>query len=181
MTPVIDAVFPLARFPGGARAARGPQGLRQGRRDVLDRPRRPTRGASCTQAPIRRRRLAARRARPRPVMVGARARGLRASPARSGRSGRATSAPRSPARSARCCRPTGRRSPTSAPPSRRSARPRSRAIARGAWDNLGRTGAEYPHLGDAVRLRSRQRRCRAASRSTASSISSPCGTTAGPA
>ena len=35
MTPVIDAVFPLGGFRAGAGAARRPQGLRQGRRDVL--------------------------------------------------------------------------------------------------------------------------------------------------
>ncbi len=67
--------------------------------------------------------------------------------AASGRSGRQTSARRSRGGSGPCCRRIARRLPTSAPHSPRRARPNCSELALAAWDNLGRTGAEYPHLG----------------------------------
>ena len=50
------------------------------------------------------------------------------------------------ARSARFCRSTARRSPMSARPSPTRARPRCGPSSGGAWDNIGRIGAEYAHL-----------------------------------
>ena len=73
----------------------------------------------------------------------------------------------SPARSARSCRPTAPPSPTCAPPFRRRTRPRSGRLARGAWENLGRTGAEYAaSRGRSSTTTTESRRGRAGSRST---------------